>query len=509
MKTNHRKSKILVLLMVTTLTLTMMLIPQTVLSQDQDEEVLTLECNNDTYINEQAMTTNYGNASTLLVKSSTNGNGRTYIGFPIESIPFGSVIVNASLTVYINQSSTSLRKLVINRVDQQWDEDTMTWETQPWWAQDIDIVTVSPSATQITFDVTNVLREYSSMGWPLTGFVVRDEMEWDWRSSQLSLASKENPSQSGAVLNVTVSYAPSFMLNVMPDWTNGFAGDSLSFNYLLASLNAYEGTVDLSFEGLDSTMTGVFDSSRISLSAGDGRYGSFTIATALNSPAVKYNLRVNATGTTPTGEVLSQVCNFVVELNPMVMLRDLPYSVQNNTVFPVTIDYYSGTIDATSFVIEEQLPEYCSLVETATPGVLNITMPTASVTSCTWNNTGYSETLKILIANTTALGTFSVTYWVQFLYTENGSMPTWLNFNGRYTYLQSDGNTWDGNTLGECGLEVPIGLPGNFDDDGRIDDWEIIAAISQWIRGQLSDEDLLNYIQLWKTTSIEQQPPPP
>jgi hypothetical protein len=397
--------------------------------------------------------------------------------------------------------------LVVHRVDQQWDEDTMTWENQPWWAQDVDTVTVSPTATRVTFDVTNVLREYSSMGWPLTGFVIRDEMEWDWKSSQLSFASKENPSQSGAVLNVTVSYAPSFMMNVMPEWTNGFAGDTLSFNYLLASLNAYEGTIALSFEGLDSTMTGVFDSNRITLSVGDGRYGSFTIATTLDTPATKYNLRINATGTTPAGEILSQVCNFIVEMDSMVVLRDLPYSVQNNTVFPVTIDYYSGTIDAVSFVIEEQLPEYCSLVETATPGELNITMPTASVTAYTYNTTGNSETLKLLVANTSSLDSFSITYWVQFLYTDNGSMPTWLNFNGRYTYLQSDGNKWDDNTLGDNGVEVPIGLPGNFDDDGRIDDWEIIEAIGQWIRGQLSDEVLLSYIQLWKTTSIEQPSP--
>jgi hypothetical protein len=508
MKTNHRPhGKILVLLMITTLTLAGMLIPQTVLGQSQEEEVLTLNCNADTYIDEQNSATNYGNASTLLVKSNTNGNARTYIGFPIQNIPFGSVIINASLTVYINQSSSSLRKLVIHRVDQQWDEDTMTWENQPWWAQDVDTVTVSPTASQVTFDVTPVLREYSSMGWPLTGFVIRDEVEWDWRSSELSLASKENPSQSGAVLNVTVSYAPTFMINVMPDWTNGFAGDTLSFNYLLASLNAYEGTVTLAFEALDSTMTGVFDSNRITLSAGDGRYGSFTIATTLNTPATKYNLRINATGVTTAGETSSQVCGFVVEMDAMVVLRDLPYSVQNNTVFPVTINYYSGTIDATSFVIQEQLPEHCSLVETGTPGELSITLPNTSVKSYTWNTTGNSQTLKVLIANTTSLGSFSVTYLVHFLYTGGGSMPTWLNFNGRYTYLQLDGNKWDDNTLGDSGVEVPIGLPGNFDDDGRIDDWEMIEAIGQWIRGQLSDDDLLSYIQLWKTTSIEQPSP--
>lgn len=496
-------TKTLVLMIITTLTLTTTIIPQAIFGQSEDEEILTLNCNNDTYISEENPSTNYGTDPTLQIRSSTNGNSRTYMGFPFENIPFGSVIVNASLTVFINQSSTSLRKLVVHRVDQQFDESTMTWDTQPWWAQDVDTVTVSPTANQVTFDVTNVIREYSSMGWPLTGFVIRDEMEWDWRSSSLSLASKENPSQSGAVLNVTVSYAPTFMINVMPDWSNGFAGDTLTLNYLLASLNAYAGTVQLTLEGLDSTMTAVFDSNRITLQPGDGRFGSFTIATSLNTPATKYNVRLNATGTTQAGDITSQIYDFVVEINPMIMLRDLPYSVQDGEVFPVTIDYYSGTIDATSFVIEEQLPEYCSLVEIS-PGVLNISLPTIDVQSYTYNSTGFSETLKILIANSSSLETFSVTYWVEFLYTGIEEPPTWLNFWGRYTYLLSDGNTWDDMTLGDDGLEIPIGLPGSYDDDGRIDDWEMIDAIRQWIRGELSDQVLLSYIQLWKTTSIEQ-----
>ncbi len=508
MKTNHKlHDKFAVMLLVALLALTFILLPNAVFSETPDEEVLSLECNKDTYVNEANSDTNYGSDPTMLVKSSSSGNARTFLGFPIEEIPFGSVIVDATLIIYINQSASSLRKYVVHRIDQQWDESTATWNDQPWWAQEIDTISVSPSATKMSFDVTKVLREYSSMGWPLTGFLIRDECEWDWKSSQVVLASKENPSQSPAVLNVTVSYAPSFMLNVMPDWTNGFAGDTLSFNYLLASLNQWEGTVSLALEGLDSTMTGVFDSSSISLSAGDGRFGSFSISTALNTPAVRYNLRVNATGTTTAGEISSQIGNFVVEINPMVLLRDLPYAVQNNTIFPVTLDYYSGTIDAVSFVIEEQLPEYCSLVETATPGELNVTMPTANIASYTWNTTGNSETLKLLIANTTALSSFSATYYVQFAYTGNDTMPTWLNFWGRYTYLQSDGNTRDDNTLGDQGVEVPIGLPGNFDDDGRIDDREIIEAIGQWIRGMLSDTDLLDYIQLWQTTSIQQPPP--
>jgi hypothetical protein len=497
------------MLIIAMLALTVTLFPHAVLGETPDEAVISLDCNKDVYADEANPDTNYGSEPTLLVKSSSSGNARAFFGFPFENIPFGSVIVNARLTIYINQSASALRKYVAHRLDQQWNESTVTWNNQPWWAQEIDVISVSPTATQMNFDVTEVLREYSSMGWPLTGLVIRDECEWDWKSSQVILASKENPSQPSAVLNVTVSYAPTFMLNVMPDWQNGFAGDTITYNYLLASLNQWEGTVQLVLEGLDSTMSSVFDSNTISLGPGQGRFGQFSISTSLNTPAVRYNLMINATGTPTAGDTSSEVAGFVLEINPMVLLRDLPYAVQNNTIFPVTINYYTGTIDAVSFVINEELPEWCSLVETATPGQLNITLPTVNMAYYTWNTTsGNSETLKILIANTTALGSFSVTYYAQFVYTGNGTMPNWLNFNGRYTYLLSDGNMGEDQTLGDQGVEIPVGLPGHWDDDGHIDDWEIIEAISQWIRGQLSDDDLLTYIQLWQETAIEQPPPP-
>ncbi len=505
LKTNHKLSgKVTVMLFITLLTLTALILPHAVLSDETpDEEVLSLQCNQDTYVDEANPDTNYGSDPTMTVKSSSSGNARVFLGFPFENIPFGAVIVDATLTVYINQSASSLRKFVVHRLDQSWDESTATWNDQPWWAQDIDTISVSPTATKMSFDVTQVLREYSSMGWPLTGFVIRDEVEWDWKSSQIILASKENPSQSPAELNVTISYAPAFMLNVMPDWQNGFAGDTITCNYLLASLNQWAGTVQLTLEGLDSTMTGVFDSNSISITAGQGRYGQFSITTSVNTPAARYNLRVNATGTTSSGEVSSQVGNFVLEINPMVLLRDLPYAVHNNTIFPVKLDYYAGAIDAPSLVIEEQLPDWCTLVETATPDELNITLPTSNIGYYTWNTTGDNrQTLKILIANTTALDSFSVTYYALFAYTGNDTIPNWLNFNGRYTYLLSDGNTGNDNTLGDQGVEIPIGLPRNWDDDGRIDDSEIIDAIGQWIRGQLSDDDLLAYILLWQETAL-------
>ena len=82
-------------------------------------------------------------------------------------------------------------------------------------------------------------------------------------------------------------------------------------------------------------------------------------------------------------------------------------------------------------------------------------------------------------------------------------MPSWLDFQGDYTYLLTDGFTQREMTLGDYSVEIPIGLPHHFDDDGRVDDWEIIEAIQLWIQGRLSDEDLLTYVNLWQTTSFD------
>ena len=345
------------------------------------------------------------------------------------------------------------------------------------------------------------------MGWPLTGFLVRDDVEYDWRGQEIGFTSRENPMQQGSVLNVTLSYASDFMLSVMPDRQNAFPWDAAVFNYLLASLNQWEGTVTISVSGLAPSMRAVFDSETIEVSPGEGRFGQFSIVSTVSTPPSMYSLTLKGNGTSNSGETVYHEASFVLQLEPMILLRNLPYSTSNNATFPVTLTYHAGTINANSIVAEERLPEWVNLTFTQ-GGEPNITMPNTNLHYSTWKSEGNSVTLKILIANTTALEAFDVVYWVHFSFAGNGSMPTFLNFNGQYNYLLTDGKKGGGPILGANGVEIPIGLPFSYDDDGRVDDWEIIDVINYWVQGRLSDEDLLAYIQLWQRTSFSNPPPP-
>jgi hypothetical protein len=479
-----------------------------VVAKAENTATITIPCNKDTYTDQRSPDTNYGDSATIVVRSGPDINARAYFGFPLENLPAGSVVVNATLTVYINQTGTSLRRYIANRLDRDWSEAETTWNNSTWWAQDCDVATVLPGQTEVSFDVTKVVSQYSSMGWPLTGFVVRDEREWDWRTAETVFASKENPSQSGAVLNITVSYVPDILIMVMPDSMNGFAGDSITYHYLLASLNQWTGTVQLAAKGVDSTMRVVFDTNEITLQPGEGRFGEFTIYTGVNTPPSRYNLRINATGTTGSGETCSHEETFWLTIDPMILLRNLPDAVYNDTDFQVTLTYYKGTISATSIVIQEQLPGFTSLVMTE-GGQVNLTISGSYSCYPTWNFTDSGIQLKLLVVNPTELETFNITYWVHFSYTDQGQMPNNLHFNGEYGYLLTDGKMNRGSTLGKSDVEIPIGLPGQFDDDGRVDDWEIIQVIFLWMQGRLSDDDLLQYIMLWRTTTWNNPPPGP
>lgn len=58
---------------------------------------------------------------------------------------------------------------------------------------------------------------------------------------------------------------------------------------------------------------------------------------------------------------------------------------------------------------------------------------------------------------------------------------------------------WDG-ILGDQGMEGTRGLPGPWDDDGKVNDDELLQALNLWNKGELTTSELLAYIDLWSKT---------
>lgn len=484
----------LAILLATVLSLTAILSFNPTITHAQITEIISLECSKDAYVDERYPNNNFGANTTLLLRSYSDENARVFLDFDYGTIPIGTNVINATLFIYLNSTVSFYRKYTMNVARGSWNETgaegNITWNNQPGvdWGYHVDEVPVSPDTTMLQFDVTRAVQEYVCMDWQLDGFMIRDAREYDWRTvSEIGLVAREHSTKPCAVLNVTISFEPDFLLWVMPDYQNSFPGGSTSFWYMVASLNQWEGSIDLSMEGLHGTMTAIFAEDPLNLSPGDIRWGQLEIRTTIETPEGEYSLYANGTGSDVTHR-----SHVTLEMIPRVLVRDLPSTATNDTDFKVTLDYHAGTIDATSLIIDEELPEKTSLV--------NVTLPNADHAYFSSHQDDNRLRLKFVIANTTSLGSFSITYYVHLSYSPEQN-PGMLHFDGRYKYLLANGVTSEANTLGDSEVEIPVGRYGSWDDDNRVDDWELLEIINAWIAGTIDNETLIGYIQQWQTTS--------
>ncbi|MFN5910218.1 MAG: DNRLRE domain-containing protein [Bacteroidota bacterium] len=173
-------------------------------------QTLTLQPNasagKDAFINSLQPTTNGGAAQDLAAIAWTNsGNATTVRGllqFDLSSIPPGSVINSATLFLYHNplsvntsaqhQSLSGSNEGVIRKIITDWDENTVTWNTQPS-VTSINEVTIPESATatqNYELNVTAMVQDMVDFPAASYGFQIRLLSEQYYRS--LIFASSDN-----------------------------------------------------------------------------------------------------------------------------------------------------------------------------------------------------------------------------------------------------------------------------------------------------------------------------
>ncbi len=115
---------------------------------------------------------NYGNTQYLTVNSGAPGAPTMYIGansyglvqFDTSSIPMGSSVESASLTLYQGSSAGfSGRTVSLYPITSAWDESTVTYNTRPSWdtAEVSSLVIPDPFINQYrTWDVTGVVQDW-------------------------------------------------------------------------------------------------------------------------------------------------------------------------------------------------------------------------------------------------------------------------------------------------------------------------------------------------------------
>ena len=140
--------------------------------------------------------TNSGNPSTV----------RGLIDFDLSQIPTGAIINSATLTLYHNptssnssakhQSLSGSNEGLISRVISTWDENTVTWNTQPQTTtQNEVIIPQSTSENQdYSLDVTDLIKDMINNPSSSYGFMIRLKTEQYYRS--LVFASSDHPNAS-------------------------------------------------------------------------------------------------------------------------------------------------------------------------------------------------------------------------------------------------------------------------------------------------------------------------
>jgi hypothetical protein len=148
--------------------------------------------NADTYIAEAIPDTNYGADDYLMISPFLNARLRALVRFDLSSIPSGSTVNVAHLSLYYYQywhNDPANRVLDAYRVTKDWAETQATWNIyktgNSWATAGGDYTTEGGSSSTVpsgtgqwmVWDVTAIVKAWIEGGQPNYGFIIRDASE--------------------------------------------------------------------------------------------------------------------------------------------------------------------------------------------------------------------------------------------------------------------------------------------------------------------------------------------
>ena len=116
----------------------------------------------DSQLRKPAPTANYGSDARMDVDPNTSDMKRGVVKFDLSSIPGGSTINWATLTLYVTSTFGSARTIDVHRITRSWSEGTVTWNS-PWTSAGGDYDGTATDGTTLT--------------WPADG--IDDPVTWD------------------------------------------------------------------------------------------------------------------------------------------------------------------------------------------------------------------------------------------------------------------------------------------------------------------------------------------
>ena len=164
----------------------------------------------DTYVKEdKGGDDNFGTDNELKVKSDSSKVKRSLVAFDVSSIPSGSTVSSATLTLCLSAdppSDSQGRTEELRLVTSSWVETAVVWNDQPSVSAAVtDTITVPTTAQCLTFSVTADVQSWVD-GTTNNGWRLGDESEGSG-SGDVKYRSRENATASERP-NLDVIYTP-------------------------------------------------------------------------------------------------------------------------------------------------------------------------------------------------------------------------------------------------------------------------------------------------------------
>ena len=150
--------------------------------------------NMDSYVQQNSAGTNYGDDTSLYVRSRSSGNRnwRTYVRFDLSSLPTGATIVSATLRLNITTAPSASRTYQVYRVTGNWAEGTITWANQPNVAgSPTASATIGSPTGWKEWDITSDVQAFYAGTATNYGWRIRDQTESSPTDYQGTFSSSE------------------------------------------------------------------------------------------------------------------------------------------------------------------------------------------------------------------------------------------------------------------------------------------------------------------------------
>jgi len=162
----------------------------------------------DTYADEFKPNDSHGTDTVMIVRSWSAGkNQRSFVEFDVSSIPSGSTVNTATLTLCATKVPSIARTIDLHRITASWVETTLTWNNQPGVAASVtDSATTPGSPACMTWDVAADVQLWID-GTANEGWRAKDSVEGQGTRYITEFATRENGTPADRPI-LDVNYTP-------------------------------------------------------------------------------------------------------------------------------------------------------------------------------------------------------------------------------------------------------------------------------------------------------------